>query len=171
MRVKTAIALMVLICGLSPLAAQADELFRRGPIVCNSASAKITSLGVGQCQVQKTPGGGFYSGTCDGRIAIDGEEIQFVVSGQAKRIDYVYPDNKAPLTFDYQGLTCTVQSPRLKTVQNCHMLAKGIGKECQVCAITAAKVCFNVRVDVTVKTKAKKVAETGKQTSGQAPLF
>jgi hypothetical protein len=37
-------------------------------------------------------------------------------------------------------------------VLNCRSGAKGLTKECQVCAMTAAKVCFNVRLDVAVKT-------------------
>jgi hypothetical protein len=167
---KPAVLLLLLALFLSPFGAQADELFRRGPIVCSSASPKITSLAIGKCDVQKAPGGGYYSGSCDGHIAINGDDIQFVVSGEAKRVDYVFPDNKTPLTFDYQGLTCEVLSPRLKTVQNCRTLAKGLGKECQVCAVTAAKVCFNVRVAVTVKSKPREVAETGAN-GGKAPLY
>ena len=62
----------------------------------------------------------------------------------------MYPDNDTPLTFDYAGLSCAVSSPRLKTVQNCRSFGKGLGKQCTVCAVTAAKVCFDVRVDVTV---------------------
>jgi hypothetical protein len=158
MRANATLPLLALILGLAPFSAGAGELFRKGPVICTAASPKVTALSVGECHWQKTEGGGFYSGSCDGRVAVGGQEIQFVVSGQAKRIDYVFPDNSTPLTFDYQGLTCFVQSPRLKTVRNCRSSGDGLSKHCQICAVTAAKVCFEVQLDVTVKSR--KVAET-----------
>jgi hypothetical protein len=134
--------------------ASAKDLFKHGPVTCRSAAAGVDDLVVGTCRWSKKQGGGFYQGTCDGKVSIEGEEIAFVVSGQAKRIDYVYPDNDEQLSFDYRGLTCSVESPRLKTVRNCRAPKQGIGKECEVCAITAAKVCFNVKLDVAIKAKA-----------------
>ncbi len=131
--------------------AMAKDLFKHGPVTCRSTAAGVTDLTVATCQWSKKQGGGFYTGTCDGKVSIDGENIAFVVSGQAKRIDYVYPDNDTPLFFEYRGLNCQVESPRLKTVRNCREPKKGIGKVCDVCAITAAKVCFTVTLDIAVK--------------------
>lgn len=151
MRIRAGVLLLSL--ALLPAGpALAVELFRQGPVVCAGTSPDVTSLTVSHCSWQKAPNGGFYSGSCNGNIAMKGQNIQFSVYGEAKRIDYVFPDNNSPLTFNYGGLTCAVQSPRLKSVLNCRSGAKGLTKECQVCAMTAAKVCFNVRLDVAVKT-------------------
>jgi hypothetical protein len=138
----------------------AAELFRHGPVVCAGSAPDVTSLTVSHCSWQKSANGGFYSGSCNGSVAIKGQNVQFSVHGVAKRIDYVFPDNNNPLSFNYGGLTCAIQSPRLKSVLNCRSAAKGLTKECQVCAMTAAKVCFNVRLDVAVKT-AEVAAENG----------
>jgi hypothetical protein len=79
-------------------------------------------------------------------VARAGDTVRFSVSGEAKRIDYVYPDNDTPLAFSYGGLTCAVHSPRLKAVKDCRSSDNGLVKECLVCAVTAAKVCFKVRI-------------------------
>lgn len=151
MRALAILASLILLAVQGP--AGAAEIFRKGPVICGGDSADISSMAVSKCQWTKAPGGGYYSGHCDGTVALRGQELQFTASGEAKRIDYVFPDNDTPLTFDYAGLTCAVSSPRLKTVQNCRSFGKGTGKECTVCAVTAAKVCFNVRVEVTVNSK------------------
>jgi hypothetical protein len=139
--------------------AEAKDLFKHGPVTCRSTAAGVSDLVVDTCSWKKKQGGGFYTGKCNGSVSIDGEQIVFDVSGEAKRIDYVFPDNDAPLDFEYRGVSCGVESPRLKTVRNCRPLKKGIGKECQVCAVTAAKVCFNVRLDIAVKSKTASVPE------------
>jgi hypothetical protein len=153
--VRIRAAVLILCLALIPAGpAVSAELFRQGPVVCAGLSPDVTSLTVSRCSWQKAPSGGFYSGRCEGRIAMKGQQIDFSVYGQAKRIDHVFPDNNSPLTFNYGGLSCAVQSSRVKSVLNCRSAAKGLSKECQVCAMTAAKVCFNVRLDVAVKTAA-----------------
>jgi hypothetical protein len=138
--------------GLLLLAALSDasggELFRKGPVQCGAGSPDISAMQVAGCQWSKAPGGGYYTGTCQGSVARGNETVRFSVSGEAKRVDYVYPDNDTPLTFSYAGLTCAVHSPRLKTVKDCRSFDGGLGKECLVCAVTAAKVCFKVRIAV-----------------------
>jgi hypothetical protein len=151
---RALVAGLFLILAFVAAPASAKDLFKHGPVTCRSTSPDVTDLTVATCNWKKKSGGGFYSGNCDGKVSIEGEEIAFNVSGTAKRIDYVYPDNDTKLSFDYRGLTCSVDSPRLKAVRNCRPAKQGIGKECEVCAITAAKVCFTVRLDVAVKAKA-----------------
>jgi hypothetical protein len=144
----------LLIAGLLLLAvpgdAPAGDLFRKGPVQCGAGSPDISAMQVAGCQWSKAPGGGYYTGTCQGSVARGAGTVRFSVSGEAKRIDYVYPDNDTPLTFSYAGMTCAVHSPRLKTVKDCRSFDGGLGKECVVCAVTAAKVCFRVRIAVTL---------------------
>lgn len=128
--------------------ASAGDLFRKGPVQCGAGSPDISGMSVAGCQWSKAPGGGYYTGNCQGSVARGGETVRFSVSGEAKRVDYVYPDNDTPLAFSYAGLTCTVNSPRLKAVKDCRSFDNGLGKECLVCAVTAAKVCFKVRIAV-----------------------
>jgi hypothetical protein len=143
---------VVLTAGLLMLAvlgdAGAGELFRKGPVQCGAGSPDISAMQVTGCAWNKAPGGGYYTGVCQGSVARGGDTVRFSVSGEAKRVDYVYPDNDTPLTFSYAGLTCAVHSPRLKTVKDCRSFDGGLVKECLVCAVTAAKVCFRVRIAV-----------------------
>lgn len=144
---------IVLIAGLlvaisAPGDATAGEFFRKGPVQCGAGSPDISAMQVTGCTWTKAPGGGYYTGVCQGSVARRGETVRFSVAGEAKRVDYVYPDNDTPLTFSYAGLTCAVQSPRLKAVKDCRSLDGGLVKECLVCAVTAAKVCFRVRIAV-----------------------
>ena len=52
-------------------------------------------------------------------MTLTSRTISFTAQGEARLIDYVYPDNDGKLGFDYAGLSCIVQSNRVKTVQNC----------------------------------------------------
>jgi hypothetical protein len=147
----------VMLAGIA--GANAAEIFRRGPVVCTSQSPKATAMTVGECSFEKSPGGGHYTGSCDGRLSLDGRTLPFIASAEATRIDYVYPDNDTPFTFSYRGVDCQVVSPRLKTVQNCRVTNGGLRKQCLVCAVTGGKVCFEVRLDVRIKGKARVASE------------
>jgi hypothetical protein len=131
-------------------AALAGEIFRQGPVVCSATTAEVKGLQVESCRWRKAPDGGFYEGICEGSLAAGGKAIAFSAYGEARRTDYTYPDNNSPLDFAYQGLNCTVESNRLKTVQNCKTAEDGLSKACQICVITAGKVCFNIKFDITV---------------------
>jgi hypothetical protein len=130
--------------------AAAGEIFRQGPVVCSATGPDVKGLQVESCRWRKAPDGGFYEGICEGSLAAGGKAIAFSAYGEARRTDYTYPDNNSPLDFAYQGLNCTVESNRLKTVQNCKTAEDGLSKACQICVITAGKVCFNIKFDITV---------------------
>jgi hypothetical protein len=138
---------------------EARELFRKGAVVCGTNAPQVKSLTVGECSFQKTPGGGHYTGSCDGQLVSGGQALPFVVFGEATRIDHVFPDNNKPLTFGYKGISCTVVSSRVKTVQSCRVSNNGLRKQCLVCAITGGKVCFEVRLDLRLRGKAKIAAQ------------
>jgi hypothetical protein len=157
--VRTWGALVVVALMLASVPANAAELFRKGPVVCTSQSPKVKSLTVGECSFEKAQGGGHYTGTCDGRLVMGGQTLPFVVTGEATRIDHVFPDNNTPLTFGYRGVNCTVLSPRLKTVQGCRTTNGGLRKQCLVCAVTGGKVCFEVRLDLRIRGSAKVAAQ------------
>jgi hypothetical protein len=130
--------------------AGAAELYKQGVVACHGEGDAVSGLTVYGCEWSKAPDGGYYEGTCDGTLALGGKAIPFSARGEAKRTDYTYPDNSTPLDFRYRGLVCAVESRRLKTVQNCRSTGDGLTKRCQVCVITGDKVCFDVKLEVTL---------------------
>jgi hypothetical protein len=158
-RAETAfLAFGLLLCIAGPAAA--DALYTRGPVVCRADQPAVKKLTVDGCEWSRTEDDGFYTGTCKGRLQVGSQAIPFSAHGEARRIDYTYPDNDTPLTFSYGGLTCTVESPRLKAVRNCRTRSNGLAKSCEICVITADKVCFDVTVDISVpSTRASAIAK------------
>jgi hypothetical protein len=155
----TAFSVLVIFSCLAAATAEAQDLYSHGPVACRADQPAVKGLTVDGCEWSKTQDDGFYAGTCRGKLQIGSQAIPFSARGEARRIDHTYPDNDTPLTFAYGGLTCTVESPRLKAVRNCRTRSNGLAKSCQVCVFTADKVCFDVTVNVTLPSTRAAIAK------------